>query len=188
MPLPPFRWRHIIVNTRNTWFHGDDRGFRDRDHRVHSSGDYKNPPPRNEHAGLHRYFAERAGEEVTFDRQVRPLIGRAIVASLRAMTYEPLCVAVSKVHAHLLVELADDYGLVKRVAGKAKHDASCAVTHLLPGRVWADGGTFRTIRDAAHLRNAEGYILFDQGPHAWTWSVHDGFVEGTFGRERPAAR
>jgi hypothetical protein len=52
MPLIRRCWRHIIVNTKNTWFHGDDRAVRDRDHRIHSSGDYKNPPPEGEHAGL----------------------------------------------------------------------------------------------------------------------------------------
>jgi len=31
-------WRHVIINTRGTWLHGDSRGFRNRKHRIHSSG------------------------------------------------------------------------------------------------------------------------------------------------------
>jgi hypothetical protein len=109
-----------------------------------------------------------------------------LVASLRAMTYEPARVAVGRVHAHFLVDLADDYGLVKRVAGKAKHDASCAVSAMLPGEVWAAGGTFRKVKDDAHRRNVYGYILFDQGPEAWTWCPEDRADEGMFGRRRPS--
>jgi hypothetical protein len=99
MPGPPLRWRHIIVNTKNTWLHGDERGFRDRKHRVHSSGDYKNPPPPGEHAGLHRYFSERAGEEVIFEQEVRPLIGRAMLELLRGEKHRVGCMAVGRVHA-----------------------------------------------------------------------------------------
>lgn len=188
MPAIRWCWRHIIVNTRNTWFHGDNRGFRDRHHRVHSSGDYKNPPPEGEHAGLYDYFAERAGPEVVFERDVRPVIGRALVASPRSMTYEPACIAIGKVHAHFLVRLADDYGLVKRVAGNAKHDASCAVSATLPGEVWAAGGTFRKVKDESHRRNVYGYILFDQGPEAWTWCPEDKSEEGRFGRHKSGRR
>jgi hypothetical protein len=188
MPAPPRRWRHIILNTKNTWLHGDDRGFRDRKHRIHSSGDYKHRPPEDEHPGLHRYFEERAGAEVVFEQDVRPVIGRAIIASLHAMTYRPTCIAVGKVHAHFLVHLPNDYGLVKRVVGKAKHDASCAASSVLQGAVWAEGGTFKLIDNDAHLTNACDYILFDQGPRAWTWSEQDSSEEGTYGRKRAGRR
>jgi hypothetical protein len=187
MPNPPLRWRHIIVNTKNTWLHGDERGFRDRKHRIHSTGDYKNPPPPGEHAGLHRYFSERAGDEVVLEQEVRPLIGRAMLELLRGEKHRVGCMAVGKVHAHYLVELPDDYPLVKRIAGDAKHYASRAVSDILPGAIWAAGGTYLRIKDREHLKNAYDYILYEQGPEAWTWSMRDGSDEGCFARKRPGA-
>jgi hypothetical protein len=64
IPNIPLRWRHIVCNTKCSWLPGDDRGFRSREHRIHSSGDYKNPPPKNEHEGLRRYQEEKSGETV----------------------------------------------------------------------------------------------------------------------------
>jgi hypothetical protein len=43
---PGNKWRHVIIKTRSSWLHGDERGFRDRGHRIHSSGDYKHGPPK----------------------------------------------------------------------------------------------------------------------------------------------
>ena len=45
-------WFHIMLGSRCSWLHGDARGFRDRKHRLHSTGDYKNPPPSKEHADV----------------------------------------------------------------------------------------------------------------------------------------
>ncbi|HSZ58001.1 MAG TPA: hypothetical protein VK797_20225 [Tepidisphaeraceae bacterium] len=35
MPAPGKKWRHVIINTRSSWLHGDERGFRNRGHRIH---------------------------------------------------------------------------------------------------------------------------------------------------------
>src|SRR5262249_17500638 len=51
MPAEGKLWRHVIISTLNSWLPGDPRGFRAVNHKIHSSGDYKNPPP-GEHAGL----------------------------------------------------------------------------------------------------------------------------------------
>ncbi|MDB5296291.1 MAG: hypothetical protein JWO31_2274, partial [Phycisphaerales bacterium] len=113
MPISPPRWRHIILNTRNTWLHGDERGFRSREHRIHSSGDYKRRPPEGEHALPHDWHDERSGPEVTLPIEVRPTVGRAILDALRLMRHpHVLTVAVGKVHTHFLVRLPNDYALV----------------------------------------------------------------------------
>ena len=52
-------WRHVVIGTLRSWNFGDERGFRSRGHRIHSSGDYKNPPPRGEHAKLNEWHVER---------------------------------------------------------------------------------------------------------------------------------
>ena len=50
--MPDLLWYHVQFSTFGTWLRGDERGFRDHDHRLHSSGDYRNPPPPGEHEGL----------------------------------------------------------------------------------------------------------------------------------------
>jgi len=65
MPSPGQRWYHIILNTRGTWLPGDPRGFRSQSHKIHSSGDYKHPPPKGEHAGLHHYSKMISGPPVS---------------------------------------------------------------------------------------------------------------------------
>jgi len=46
------KWIHAYWSTFGVWLPGDPRGFRSRGHRIHSSGNYKDPPPTGEHAGL----------------------------------------------------------------------------------------------------------------------------------------
>jgi hypothetical protein len=58
------RCRHCILNARCSWLHGDKRGFRSREHRMQSSGDYKHRPP-EEHAGLRKYHEHRSSEPVS---------------------------------------------------------------------------------------------------------------------------
>jgi hypothetical protein len=188
MPVPGKRWRHVIINTRCTWHHGDQRGFRSRGHRIHSSGDYKNPPPRGEHAGLYRYRTERAGPEVHLPFELRPVIGRAIAEFFRTSPHRLLTVAVGKVHVHALIELPDRLPTIKQVVGDAKRHSSRIVKNELPGSIWAAGGTFKPVDNPAHQRAARDYILYDQGPDAWTWCYRDKTSDGCFGRKRPSKR
>jgi hypothetical protein len=74
---------------------------------------------------------------------------------------------------------------VKWIVGQAKRESSRAVKDVLPGSVWAAGGTYKPVDTRGHLRSAYGYVLYDQGPEAWTWSFRDGGDEGVFGRQRP---
>ena len=185
MPSTGKRWRHVIVSTRCSWLHGDPRGFRSRKHRIHSSGDYKNPPPRGEHKGLFVYHDVRDGEEVHIPPEARATVGQAIVHCLRSQGHRVVAVAVAKVHGHSLVELPDDMRVVRATVGEAKRKSSRAVKDLLPGSVWSAGGTYKPVDNRGHLHSSYGYILYDQGPEAWTWSFRDGSDQGTFGRTRP---
>ena len=83
MPQPGCAWWHLILSGRNTWLPGDARGFRNRDHRVHSSGDYKNRPPQGEHQGLYDYHKQRAGDPIVFQPTHRTVLGEAM--------YEAIC-------------------------------------------------------------------------------------------------
>jgi len=185
MPKPGMLWRHVVINARRTWLHGDPRGFRSRQHRIHSSGDYKKPPPKGEHEDLHRYHVGRSGKEITFDLETRKQIGIALREHFRSDGHRTVVLAVGKVHAHVLVELPQSRSVVKQIVGRAKRKSSRAVKSKLPGSIWADGGSFEIVSSPEHFRKAEDYILYDQGPWAWTWSYKDSSDEGMFRRKRP---
>lgn len=185
MPTLGKKWRHVIINTRYSWLHGDERGFRSRGHRIHSSGDYRHRPPKGEHEGLQGYRIGKArGAEVHLANDLRPIIARALIDYLHGCEHHLLALAVTKVHAHLLVELPDNILKVKAIVGEAKRVASRAVKQQLPGSIWAAGGTYKPIKSTDHQRSAYSYILYDQGPGAWTWSFLDEKSAGRFRRKR----
>src|SRR5690242_11549259 len=127
MSARPMMWRHVTINTRGSWLHGDPRGFRTRKHRIHSSGDYRNPPPKGEHAGLHRYHKRRAREAVRIPFSFRAVVGRAIIKTLREMRFRVILVAVGKVHGHVVVELPNDMKRIRAIIGDAKRKSSRAI-------------------------------------------------------------
>jgi hypothetical protein len=188
MPRLGFLWRHVIVNTKSTWLHGDPRGFRSRKHRIHSSGDYKNPPPPGEHAGLRAYHLKRSRSEIHVGEKERVKIGKAFIRELKHAGYAVIAIAVGKVHLHALVELPYELPEVKKIIGQAKRAASCAVSTSMPGEIWSGGGKFKPVMDKAHCGNVHDYIIFDQGKDYWTWSFRDASAQGQFGRCRPKRR
>lgn len=163
------RWWHLILTARGAWLHGDPRGFRSRGHRIHSSGDYKNPPPRGEHAGLHEWHRARSGPGVSFPVDVREMIGRAILLKCRKAERRVLAIAVAPAHAHLLVELSRGRQAAEAFCGRLKQASSHAVRDRLPGSVWAGGGKPVDIEDRSHHRRVFDYILAHSSHGAWTW-------------------
>jgi hypothetical protein len=184
MPASGNKWRHVIISTRSSWLHGDERGFRSRRRRIHSSGDYKNHPPVGEHRGLYEYRLRKSSSEVHIAKGLRPVVGKALLEFLREQEYPVLVIAVAKVHAHMLVELPDSFSKVRKIIGEAKRAASRAVERQLPGSIWARGGNYKPVKSRAHQTRAYTYILRDQGVSAWTWSFQDVSDEGKFGRVR----
>jgi hypothetical protein len=167
----PDVWYHVIINTRCSWLHGDARGFRSRDHRIHSSGDYASPPPSDEHAGLRKFHQARSGAAVTLPTDVRPKIMRAYVAKMRALNHPVDVVSVSGQHLHSLARLPSDRAVAKREIGKAKQAASHAVRETMPGSVWSEGCALRPVLDERHLENVYEYIRFRQEPGTLVWST-----------------
>ena len=88
-------WWHVVINSCGSWLPGDSRGFRSRDHRIHSSGDYHHRPPAGEHAGLLSYATARTGREVHFSADQRMLLGQAILRSLASADVPCIAAAVS---------------------------------------------------------------------------------------------
>jgi len=166
------RWRFITINTKNSWLPGDGRGFRHRAHRIHSSGDYRNPPPAEEHAGLRHVNQQRSADKVVLPRDARPRIAKALLEALTQYRFKALSVASD--HAHLLIELPDVVPQIKVIIGDAKRVASKAVGDLLPGTVWSAGCDYEPVDDPRHFDACEHYVLTKQGAGTWTWSFRDG--------------
>ena len=166
-------WRHAVLHVRGDWLHGDPRGFRSRDHRIHSTGDYQNPPPAEEHAGLrdwHRGRSETA-RELAADLQLAVL--QAFLEKLKQLRHPIDALSVGQRHVHLLALLPTDVAMTKREVGKLKQYASHKVRARLPGSLWAEGGAFKPCWDVEHRANAKGYILNHLSEGAVVWcSVH----------------
>ncbi len=128
---------------------------------------------------------ENADSEVRLSRELQSLVGNCLVDHFQTVGYRVLTAAVTRVHAHALVELPGNILKIRAIVGEAKRAASRAVRDCIPGSVWAAGGTYKPIKDVDHQQNAYNYILYDQGPDAWTWCFRDATKGGQFRRPRP---
>jgi len=162
-------WRHVIVNTKSSWLHGDPRGFHSRDHRIHSSGDYKNPPPPDEHRMLHLYHLNRCGVPVSISAELRPIICAAFIRHMLNAGHDLEAVSVGETHLHALVHLFEDRAMTKREVGEAKRKASRAVKTQMPGSIWSEGGTYKPVNSNEHFVAARHYIRFLQEEDAFVW-------------------
>jgi hypothetical protein len=167
-------WRHVIVNTHGSWLHGDPRGFRSRDHRIHSSGDYRNPPPKGEHQLLYEFQKARCPEPVVIAPELRPVIARAFSDAMRDAGWETAIVSVSATHLHALSKLPEDRSETKVAVGDAKRLASRSVKRQMPGSVWSAGGTYKPVVTAAHYREAFEYIRTGQEEGAYVLVLASG--------------
>jgi len=171
--MSELQWQHVVLGTKCSWLHGDKRGFRSRKHRIHSSGDYKNPPPRGEHQGLYLYHSKRSGKPVSFSFEIRIRIARSFVLKLQALKVQVIAFSVGAKHAHALLEGPKNYGALKRMIGKGKQRASHDVRDVHPGTVWSEGVKSERIRDKGHFKNAYDYIRTKQEPGTVVWSHRD---------------
>ena len=173
MPQPGKQWYHVIFNTKGSWLHGDPRGFRSREHRIHSSGDYHNPPPAGEHQGLHKYQKRRSSSEVRLAAVLRPVIGTRCLHFLQSRDHAVLAAAVGDTHVHMLAELTEVYEDAKALIGQLKNIVSYEVRDVLPGSIWSSGCTLKLIKSRAHHENSFVYVSSKQEEGAWTWTFRD---------------
>jgi REP element-mobilizing transposase RayT len=173
MPAEGKRWRHVIISTANSWLPGDARGFCAAQHKIHSSGDYKKPPPTGEHAGLHRYSRSISGDRVVIRQHLREIVAVAIRDEMARLSYRILAISVAGTHCHFLVELPDDRKQIKKIVGEAKRKASVAIRKEMPGRVWAHDGKYEPVDTQEHQTNTYFYI-WNKQHDAWIWSFKDG--------------
>ncbi|MEM6561521.1 MAG: transposase [Planctomycetota bacterium] len=173
MPRKDHRWYHTMWNTYCSWLPGDPRGFRNRHHRIHSNGDYKNPPPPGEHAGLHRYNQRQTSKPITLDQPVRKRIAESMAELLLHRGIRFNAITICRLHAHLLVELPTSKDKYKPIITKLKTSSSAAVRDVLPGRVWQRGDTTKPINDKRYQRAAFEYIAYKQERGAFVLTFHD---------------
>ena len=162
-------WRHVVISTKGRWLHGDERGFRSRGHRIHSSGDHKHRPPRGEHERLHRYHEGRSPDEVIIPEALRLTIVEAFALALIGMGWRVLVASCSDKHLHALAELPTNRAQTKRIVGDAKRIASREVRREMPGSVWSAGGEYKPIKNRDHQVETFFYILERQEVGARVW-------------------
>ncbi len=173
--MPAWRgWYHVTTNTYGTWLPGDPRGWRERGHRRHVDGDYRNPPPPGTGEARHRRSRELLKQPpVRLDRDERPVAGRALVEMLAHQQVEVLALSVGAVHVHALARFAD--GKVGPRVGRAKKHAYHRLSEAgRRGKVWERSCGVKPIADRAHQLRVYRYILDHGQQGAWTWSLREG--------------
>jgi REP element-mobilizing transposase RayT len=164
-------WFHVGWSTFGTWLPGDPRGFRNDQHRIHSSNQYHAIRVPGEHAGLHRYARSIMHRDPV---HLDPIARERMCATLRehaaALGLDPLAIAVSTTHVHLLARL--DPEKLNAEVGALKRRSSHAVRDILPGRIWATRCHPLQIRDREHQQSVFRYIVHHsrkEGASVWTF-------------------
>lgn len=103
-------------------------------------------------------------------------VGRALVKKCRKSDTPLLAVSAGATHAHLLVELRDDYTRAEEYTRRLKIAGSHAIRHRMPGNVWARGGRPIAVRDLAHQRRVYRYILEHAEHGDWVWDFRQGEI------------
>lgn len=168
-PGAGFRWVHLIWNTLGSWLPGDERGFRSRRHRVHSSGDYKNRPRAGEHAGLKRWVEARARPGVWIPIGLRGVVVRSVLTTCEAMRVKAIACTCGSNHVHLLAKLPTTWGFEASLVRALKGRSSRALTEWLPGSVWSRGYKLVPVKDRAHQLNVYRYLTRRQERGAVVW-------------------
>lgn len=160
-------WAHVIAGTLGSWLPGDPRGFRSRRHRVHSSGDYRNTPPPGEHGALHRYAMSVSSGAARIPMELRARVGRAMLGKLHDSGVPVGAIAVGSNHVHALIAIGDTDAVGP--FGRAKQQASKAVSTALPGKLWARSSHVVRIKSTGQLVSTANYIAQHVREGAWVW-------------------
>lgn len=169
-------WYHVDGHTYGTWLPGDPRGWREKRHKKHVEGDYRNPPPDGSGVGLHEHSRSLLKQPpVYLEPAQREVAGRALVEMLVQQGIEVLSVSLDAVHYHILGRFAG--GEVRRAVGRAKKHAYYRLRERWEvGKVWQRLCKVTPIADRAHQVRVFGYIRDHGKEGAWTWTFRDGIT------------
>lgn len=172
-------WFHVEIWAYGGWLPGDPRGFRSKEHRVHSTGDYRNPPPVWEHRGLYDAAKQAVrGRAISFTSDQRPLIGTLCVKWCETQSVGLLAVAVGQRHGHLFMNLplAETDRTVGRMKRYVSREAGRA-DERLRGQIFAKSGEPRRVETRGHAHRLMPYIVDKHAAEgAWTWSDPERFA------------
>jgi hypothetical protein len=167
-------WYHVTSNTYGTWLPGDPRGWRERGHKKHVEGDYKNPPPHGSGEEVYRRAGSLLAQPpVHLDVAQREMAGRALVEMLLQQGIEILAVSLGAIHFHALGRFTDRQ--VRPRVGRAKKHACFKLREQgFRGRLWETGSGVLPIADRQHQLNVFGYIVRHAEEGAWVWTFREG--------------
>jgi REP element-mobilizing transposase RayT len=167
-------WYHVQTNTYGTWLPGDPRGWREKRHRRHVDGDYRDPPPPGSGDALHRRAKSLLKKPpVWLDAAQRETVGRAVIEMLRSQEIDVLVVSMDSVHLHLLARFSDRQ--VRPRLGRAKKHACFRLREVgFEGKLWERGCHAVPIKDRKHQINVFHYIRRHASHGAWVWTFRDG--------------
>jgi len=179
-------WYHVNGNTYGTWLPGDPRGWRERWHRRHVEGDYKDPPPPGLHEDLHeRSKALLTGEAMRLNRRQRQVALEGIVEKLLERGVEALAASVDAISLPHTRQIRRRSRPRTRGAGEEERlfpaPRARAFRHSVGEEV--QGASRR--RPRPPQLNVYRYILAHANKGACVWTFRDGIIEGdkTHGRD-----
>jgi hypothetical protein len=172
-----------MCNTYGTWLRGDPRGWRERHHREHVEGDYRNPPESGTFENiLRRSKRLMKREPVRLDSKLCEIALLGLVECLMGDEIIVLTACLDATHLHVLAQFKDQkprlrLGWAKLAATKrvkehlnAHGDAVGAELVLKTGEgIWGKRSECVPIRDRGHRLNTLNYILDHRGKGAAVW-------------------
>lgn len=176
-PSPGKHWVHLTIGTYASWLPGDDRGWRSRDHKVHSSGHHRAPPPKGEHAGLRQYSQSVSDKAVVIPKHLRPKIGQKLIEQFKKLGHRLRVLSVGGQHVHVLIELPISRNAAKHEVGRCKQAAALLVAGMFKPRLWQKDCGIKPVEDGLHWGHVDRYIRDHINQGAWVWSADDGKIE-----------
>jgi hypothetical protein len=183
-----------MCNTYGTWVQGDSRGWRERHHRKHVDGDYRQPPRKSSFETVGKRSRELMQREpVRLERELREIALQGIVDCLMGDGIIVLAACLDSTHLHILAQFKDlrprqRLGWAKFFATKQvkqslnAHGAAVGASPKLKigEGLWGKRSQCVPIRDRGHRLNTANYIASHQKKGAAIW------LNPKLGRWKPA--
>lgn len=167
-------WYHVDGHTYGTWMPGDARGWRERNHRRHVEGDYRNPPPPGTGDVIHnRSEGLLKRPPVYLTPTQRKVGGQAMVEMLLHDGIELLALSLDAVHFHILARFRG-WEIRARVGRAKKHAYFLLRDRGHAGEVWTKLTKVTPIHDRDHQINTFNYVCDHGKKGAWVWTFRDG--------------
>ena len=165
-------WYHITATAYGQWLRGDPRGWRERHHRLHVAGGYKNSPPPS---GYNTAIFELSQYLLKHDAQFflpedRQFIGEIFLETFEFQKVTARMLAVGGEHVHGLVNYPEDNP--ELLLGRSKQFVWTKFHEGLPKpwpKLWAKRPYCKPIRDEKHYAEALSYIADHRKDGAWVW-------------------